>query len=189
MLTIGTHTFPVIAAVAMDVKDGISREGTIPWKLPADLRAFQKETSHTTDPNKTNIVIMGRKTWDSIPYDRRPLKKRCNIVFTRDASASTWDSVSQKDRDVYVVKSLDEVKTFMSEDIDRWEKVFVIGGADIYKLFLDVTDECQVTFLHQDFDCDLTFPTHENFKRVTSSEMLWQNGIQFQFQKWIRNTS
>ncbi len=61
---------------------GIGRQGVLPWRLPADMAFFRKLTSCTTDPNKRNAVIMGRKTWESIPLKFKPLPQRTNIVLT-----------------------------------------------------------------------------------------------------------
>lgn len=67
---------------------GIGKEGTLPWKLPADMAYFRDLTSTTRSGSaKQNAVIMGRRTWDSIPSKFRPLKGRINIVLSRSAAA------------------------------------------------------------------------------------------------------
>ena len=60
--------------------------GTLPWKIPADMAYFKELTSRTADPAKQNAVIMGRKTWESIPPKFRPLAGRLNIVLSRSAA-------------------------------------------------------------------------------------------------------
>ena len=76
------------AIVAMDRKRGIGSDGDMPWQLPTDLKYFARITkgAHANDPNApANTVIMGRKTWESIPARFRPLTGRTNVVITRQA--------------------------------------------------------------------------------------------------------
>ena len=69
--------------VAATTKNGIGRGGTMPWHIPKDLAYFSRVT--TSAPiGQANAVLMGRKTWESIPNKFRPLKKRINIVLSRD---------------------------------------------------------------------------------------------------------
>ena len=61
--------------------------GTMPWRLPSDMAYFKELTSRTADPSKQNAVVMGRKTWESIPIKFRPLAGRVNIVLSRSATS------------------------------------------------------------------------------------------------------
>merc|ERR1711972_1237626 len=75
--------------VATTQKGGIGKDGTIPWKLPEDMGHFKKVT--TAAPHgKINAVIMGRKTWDSIPVNFRPLPDRINVVLSRSSADPTF---------------------------------------------------------------------------------------------------
>lgn len=60
---------------------GIGVNGTIPWRLPKDMKHFANVTSYTSDPNKMNAVVMGRLTWLSIPKNFRPLPNRLNVFI------------------------------------------------------------------------------------------------------------
>jgi dihydrofolate reductase/thymidylate synthase len=81
---------PSCSVVVAASKDwGIGKDGGIPWRLPGDMAYFREVTMATTDPEKHNAVVMGRRTWDSIPAKFRPLKGRTNIVLTR-TPASEW---------------------------------------------------------------------------------------------------
>ena len=62
---------------------GIGKAGTMPWKLKLDVAYFKALTTRTADPQKQNAVIMGRKTWESIPTKFRPLAGRINVVLSR----------------------------------------------------------------------------------------------------------
>src|ERR1700733_8282193 len=69
--------------VACDINRGIGYNNTLPWRLSGDMKHFRNLTSTTSDPSKQNAVIMGRKTWQSLPESNRPLPKRFNIVLSR----------------------------------------------------------------------------------------------------------
>src|SRR5450432_3210538 len=109
-----------------------------------------------------NAVIMGRKTWDSIPEKFRPLKGRLNIVLSRTYLAGQWEG-SANDKEPYKVSSLTVALTALSlrKDIG---KVFVIGGAEIYKAALgDMhTKRILLTRVLTDFECDTFFPVTLN---------------------------
>ena len=62
---------------------GIGLNGELPWRLKSEMKYFAETTSRTIDSNKINAVIMGRKTWESIPLKFRPLKNRLNVVLSR----------------------------------------------------------------------------------------------------------
>ena len=105
-----------------------------------------------------NAVIMGRKTWDSVPERFRPLKGRLNIVLSRSFPTEPWDGRSSDKEPVRfpsLTAALDGLSR--SKDID---KVFVIGGAEIYKAALEAkeTKRILLTSVLTDFDCDTFFP-------------------------------
>ncbi|KAJ6707902.1 THYMIDYLATE SYNTHASE 1 [Salix viminalis] len=78
-------TYQVVVAATKDM--GIGKDGKLPWKLPCRILSFFKDlTLTTTDSGKKNAVIMGRKTWESIPLEHRPLPGRLNVVLTRSGS-------------------------------------------------------------------------------------------------------
>ena len=110
--------------VAIDDDHGIGKDGSIPWNHPADLKQFKERTMRTT-------VIMGRKTYESIP--NRPLKHRRNIVITKESLTE----------DVETVPSLFEaLKLAYSNDIpELTDDVYIIGGAQVYKEALEVYSE------------------------------------------------
>lgn len=120
----------------MDKNQLIGNENALPWKLPADLAFFKKNT-------QGHPVIMGRKTYDSLG---RPLPNRENIVLTREQSLTIPGCT--------VVHSIEQVK-----EIVGTQQAFIIGGAEIYKLFLPVADSLIVTFVDGEFNGDTYFPT------------------------------
>src|SRR5688572_4040392 len=71
--------------VAADQNRCIGKDQTLPWNLPGDMRRFRELTTKSRHPNLLNALIMGRRTWESLPEKSRPLAKRINIVLTRQA--------------------------------------------------------------------------------------------------------
>ena len=98
---------------AQDINNGIGVNGKLPWYIPEDLKNFKKIT------NKS-IVIMGRKTWDSLPI--KPLPNRRNIVFSQNIK-----------KNVETVHSYQNCLSKLKKD--KVKKIFIIGGRSIYKLF------------------------------------------------------
>jgi dihydrofolate reductase len=70
--------------LAIDSKNGLGKENALAWKLSGDMKYFKKTTVLTDNPDDINVVIMGRKTWESIPSKFRPLPGRINCVLTRN---------------------------------------------------------------------------------------------------------
>lgn len=118
----------------------IGRDNQMPWHLPEDLAHFKQTTLGCP-------VIMGRKTWDSLPPRFRPLPGRQNIVITRDAA---WAADGAQ-----AAHSLDAALGLCSGAAQAW----VIGGAQIYALALPQARRVVVTEIDQDIDGDAWAPT------------------------------
>jgi dihydrofolate reductase/thymidylate synthase len=136
--------------VAHDSERGIGKDGMIPWDYPEDLKYFKRVTVGTEKiPN--NAVIMGRKTWESLPLKYRPLKDRLNIVLSRNEMYDIPAGVVHN-------KSLKEaIKHCETENINE---AFIIGGASLYKESLEknLCDKLYITKISYDFFCDTFFP-------------------------------
>lgn len=126
------------AIVAMTPERVIGKDNDLPWRLPEDLRMFKRTTAG-------HPVLMGRKTWDSLGK-YKPLPGRQNIVITRD---SRWSEEGAE-----VILSPDDLKGLELQD----EHVFVIGGAEIYALFLPHLDELIISHVYQSYEGDTLFP-------------------------------
>jgi dihydrofolate reductase len=133
------HPFSLVGIVAMTGDRVIGRDGNLPWHLPDDLAFFKTTTSG-------HSLVMGRKTFDSIG---RPLPKRQNIVLTRD---KTWNHAG-----VDVIHDPAELSDLIRMPGD----VFIIGGAEIYQVFLPFLDALLITHVHQDHPGDTRFPEYE----------------------------
>lgn len=145
----------------------IGRDGTIPWRVPEDLARFKDLTMGHT-------VVMGRRTWESLPPRMRPLPGRRNIVVTRnpDYRAGGAD----------VVTSVDEALS--------GQRAWVIGGAEIYHLALPVANRCEVTEVDVDLrpeDDDALAPALDASWVGTSTP--WRDsssGLRYRFHTFLR---
>ncbi len=141
-----TNIALIVAAAENNV---IGHQGQLPWHIPADLKHFRKLT--TGHP-----VIMGRKTWDDI-YARlgKPLKDRTNIVLTRNERDKFPDGVLPV---ASMDASMDEAQAVIKDQDSKDQDVMVIGGAEIYKLFLPLADRIHLTRVFQKPEGDVFFP-------------------------------
>ena len=138
--------------VAMDEQRGIGKNGALPWHLPADLKHFKDITMKVPIPGRKNVVIMGRKTWESLPEKFRPLPGRVNVVLTSDKNI-------KMPAGVLVFGSFEQALEALEHD-GRVGDVFVIGGAQLYARIID-HPRCvrvHVTFVQRRFACDVFFP-------------------------------
>lgn len=150
--------------VAADKNNGIGLNNQLPWKLKGDMQFFKNTTTKTTFPDETNVVIMGRKTYDSIPQKFRPLPNRKNIVISRNKSLNYNDGS-------IVLGSLESAFDYISGlNPTSVDKVFVIGGAEIYKEAFKRSDlqEVFLTRVNHVYDCD-TFiePLNEELSLIS----------------------
>uniref|UniRef100_A0A183C9E0 dihydrofolate reductase n=1 Tax=Globodera pallida TaxID=36090 RepID=A0A183C9E0_GLOPA len=143
----------IIAAV--DANCGIGRSNALPWHLPTEYAHFVHVTTSTTDAQKRNAVLMGRKCWESIPPRFRPLKGRLNVVLSRTMEPQVSDQL-------IVAKELDAVLTILHNGPfkDTVETIWNVGGHDIYALGLRHPSlyKLVLTRLDKDFQCDVHFP-------------------------------
>jgi dihydrofolate reductase len=148
--------------VGHDDRRGIGLAGTIPWHHPEDLQFFKRTTMGGT-------VIMGRKTWDSLPPRFRPLPGRLNIVLSRTLGrASLDDSVRCR-----VASSLQDALEIAAAE--HWDPIFVIGGASLYEQAIQHNrcSELIVSHVAGDYHCDAQFPPYaDGWKQVETDQSL-----------------
>ena len=128
----------------------IGKGGKLPWRLPDDTRHFKRLTVDHT-------VIMGRKTFEEI---RHPLANRRNVVITRNPDF--------RPPGVTVVPNLDEALALGATE----REVFVVGGAEIYRLALARADRLYLTVVHADVEGDTFFPPFDRSDWVLEEEIL-----------------
>ncbi len=146
----------------------IGRDNALPWHLPEDMAHFRRLTQGCP-------VIMGRKTWDSLPSKFRPLPGRTNIVVTRQPD---WAADGAR-RAASVADALAQCPA----DANVW----VIGGAQIYAQALPLADAAAVTEIHADFAGDAFAPQFGPAWRETARESHTSvNGLAFSFVTYSR---
>lgn len=164
-----------VVLVAVSENGVIGNKGDLPWNLPADIQRFK-------DITMDYPIIMGRKTYDSIVARfGKPLPGRKNIVISRNAVIN--------DTNVVVCRSLSEALS--AAEKENKAKVFIIGGAQIYKEALDsgVVDRIEMTRIHSPFEGDSFFASlDENY--WTEKKSLRQEGeLAYTFVTYLRNKS
>lgn len=146
----------------------IGKNGVMPWHLPEDLAHFKRVTLN-------HPVIMGRKTWDSIPPKFRPLPGRTNIVVTRQAD---WH-----EKGAQCSSSLREAL----QQCENSNQVWVIGGAQIYAQALPLADELVVTEIDAAFDGDAHAPAiGPDWREVARERIVAASGLPLSFVIWHR---
>ncbi|KAL5119334.1 hypothetical protein ACEQ8H_002821 [Pleosporales sp. CAS-2024a] len=159
---------------------GIGQGGTLPWPpLKKEMGYFARVTKRVVRPRGSptvpviNAVLMGRKTWESIPPQFRPLPDRLNIVITRqardefvkrivDAPATTTANKSRVEREGPLVASgiLDALRQLEERREGVVQRIYVIGGASVYQTALELpqTKHVLLTKIGNEYDCDTFFP-------------------------------
>lgn len=147
----------VVAATAGRL--GIGRDGGLPWRLKGEMAYFRRVTSTTFDPARRNAVIMGRRTWESIPEKHRPLKSRLSVVVTSRPAA-----VDGLGPDVRAAASVREALEGLAtgDDARDVESVFVVGGEGVFREALapGLAGLCSGVYLTRvlaEIECDTFF--------------------------------
>lgn len=159
-----------ISIVAALARGGvIGRENEIPWRIPEDARHFRALTLG-------HPVVMGRRTWDSLPAAYRPLPGRRNIVLSRDP---VWQADGAERSG-----SLGEALGL----VDGAPQVFVIGGAGVYAAALPIADELLLTEIDAGIDGDTLFPPFDLaiFEETAREQLVSETGVSLSFVTYAR---
>ncbi|KAL4277354.1 hypothetical protein AHAS_Ahas20G0298800 [Arachis hypogaea] len=179
------RNYQVVVAATPDM--GIGKDGKLPWKLPTDLKFFKEVTVTTSDPGKKNAVVMGRKTWDSIPLKYRPLPGRLNVVLTRSDSFDI-----ARAENVVICRSMASALELLAEPpyILSIEKIFVIGGGQIFRETLNAPgcEAIHITEIQTSIECDTFMPPVDSsvFQLWYSSFPKVENNIRYSFTTYVR---
>lgn len=152
----------VIAAIGRN--RAIGKDNQLLWQVPGDLPRFKKLT--TGHP-----VIMGRKTWESIPEKFRPLPERTNIVITRDSSYDAPGAV--------LAQSFPEALS-LARDAEGADEIFAIGGQQVYECALPFATNLYLTLIDDEKEGDAFFPAYEDqFAKEMQREEHETNGLRY----------
>jgi dihydrofolate reductase len=128
----------IVLIAALDPKNGIGINGTLPWHIKDDLKLFKERTLN-------HAIVMGRKTYESIG---KPLPKRTNYVVSRNKSFKSIEGL----------KLIDNFNDFLIQNQFSDEIIYIIGGADIYKQALPFAQRLALSYVKQEYPCDTFFP-------------------------------
>lgn len=149
----------------------IGNKGKIPWHIPEDFKHFRETTM-------THPVLMGRKTWGSLPEEFKPLPGRINCVLSRSTMPATSDYIQ--------MHSLPNAVEYFA--VNGMEDVWVIGGAEIYNHTLQMASTVVVTEVHGQFEGDAFAPTlsPEDWKEVSREDYRSKYDAYFSIVKYER---
>lgn len=145
------------AIYAIDINNGLSKDGVIPWKSKKDMSFFMNKTIH-------HIVIMGKNTYFSLPTQHRPLKNRFNIVLTSNPQLYEENANPNANANVLFTNNHNIYQDILANKAKYYEmhpylhkdfKIFFIGGKTIYDQFIPFCDTIWVTQIKCDYKCDL----------------------------------
>ncbi len=165
----------VALIVAMDLERGIGRDNDLMWNIPEDMKFFKETTLG-------QIVIMGRKNYDSIPTKYRPLPKRENVILTRNKNYKAEGCI--------IFNSMEDCLEAYKNEKERI--VFIIGGGEIYKIALEgeYVDEMYITHVNKSYSPDTFFPefdlTQWNIETIKTHQKDEKNEASFSVLKYTR---
>lgn len=162
----------MIIIVSADPNWGIGKDGDLLYHVPSDMAFFRKTTTG-------NVVVMGRKTLESLPGGK-PLPNRTSIVLSRDESF--------QQEGVTVCHNIPE----LLEELSKYDpdEVFVMGGAEIYRLLLPYCSKALITRWGTVSQADSFLPDFDNlpnWRMTDESEIIHENGVDFRFCTYVNN--
>lgn len=173
--------------VAVSQNMGIGKNGDLPWPLLRnEFRYFQRMTTTSSVEGKQNLVIMGKKTWFSIPEKNRPLKGRINLVLSRELKEPPQGAH-------FLARSLDDALklTEQPELANKVDMIWIVGGSSVYKEAMNHPGHLKlfVTRIMQDFESDTFLPEIdlEKYKLLPEypgvlSDVQEEKGIKYKFE-------
>jgi dihydrofolate reductase / thymidylate synthase len=166
--------------LAADEQRGIGRGNDLPWpKLPGDLAHFKAVTTRTREPGRRNAVILGRRTWDSVPPRFRPLSGRLNVVVSRHRP--------ELPEGVLLAGSLDEAAQVATDA--GAETIHLVGGGTLYREAVRHPG-CQVIYytrIAARFECDTFIPAFEDdFVLEAADPPRTEADITYVIERWRR---
>ena len=166
--------------VAIGKNRELGKENKLLWHIPEDFKRFKNLTSG-------HVVIMGRKTYESLPEKFRPLPSRTNIVITRNQAWTPLGCTVYHSLEEAIEKEATFASSFAKASADKKAsasrgEIFIIGGASIYKQGIKYADKLYLTLVEKEYpDADAFFPDYPEFKKVVFVENHNSGNIKFKF--------
>ena len=159
----------IIAAIGKNRELGAKNK--LLWHITEDVERFK---TLTTD----QVVIMGRKTYESIPEKFRPLPHRVNIIVTRD------ENYQINNKNVFVSHSIEDAIT-KAKEFNK--EILIMGGGQMYKESLKYADKLYLTLVDKEYpEADVFFPDYSEFKIKTSEENHLSGDLKFKFIELVK---
>lgn len=151
---------------AISENNVIGNNSRIPWRIPEDLARFKELTID-------HPVIMGRKTYDALPEKNKPLPERKNIVFSKNL---------EKKENIFVARTIEEAL-----ELTEKKDSYVIGGKEIYELFLPYVSKMEITKVHKYYEGNVFFPEIDwNKWKLINQENKISEDISYSFLTYIK---
>ena len=152
--------------VAICKNNGIGYKNTLPWKISSDLKKFKK----LTQGKGNNAIIMGKNTYESI---KKSLPNRDNLILSTQIEI---DKIHNENKITKSFNNLNLLHDFIK--LKNYDEIWIIGGSQIYDLFLNNTNEMlkvnkiYISYIDKEYDCDTFFPKiNNNIYRFMSQEI------------------
>ena len=150
--------------MAHDLEGGIGLDNKMPWFYKEDLKRFYKLT--TVD---NSCVVMGRKTWDSLP--KKPLARRTNVILSSTLPQRAEDNV-------FVVRTMARLEQLMQ----TYNHVFIIGGANLLEQLMPLVDTLFITRINKVYKCDAFMPAYTHLFNLVQTRDV--DNASLTFEKW-----
>uniref|UniRef100_A0A1J3IL16 dihydrofolate reductase n=1 Tax=Noccaea caerulescens TaxID=107243 RepID=A0A1J3IL16_NOCCA len=183
-VSVTRRSYQVVIAATRDM--GLGLDLKLPWELPREFQFFQDVTTKTSDPQKRNAAIMGRKTWESTPPEIRPLPGRLNVVLTKSNSLNL-----SSDENVLVCSSMESALELLAAHPYSMsiERVFVLGGGELLRHYMNAPscDAIHLTEIDISVLCDSFAPRVDTclYRPWYSSIPTMENGIRYSFNTYV----
>ena len=157
--------------VATCLNDGIGYKNSLPWNFRSDLKYFAK----LTKGNGNNAIVMGKNTWNSLPF--HPLPKRENLILS---------TTLNKENNKNCFKNIEELKNHINNS--NYDETWIIGGSNIYEQFINDKDvkRIYITKINKEYECDTFFPKFSDDYQLIKNTTQIENDVTLEFKIYER---
>ncbi len=187
-----SNMFQYSLIACKNLKNVIGHDNKLLYSLKKDMKYFKTTTTQLRQSNATNVVVMGRKTWESIPSQFRPLSDRINVICSRQL---VFENQSLQQNQTLILRNPEQLEVSLQEAYPEISTffIYIIGGSEIYQTFLP---RCNTLYLTRVFDRQeppnatyLPEISYEKFHQESVSEIYKEQSFLFQMATWKRKES